>query len=135
MKNNKKIMLPIAVILITMAVLISGCVDNKDDNIKPTPTSTPVPTINERAQKVIDLAKEDLAKTLSTSVDNIKLSNIEEVTWNDSSLGYPKPDEQYLQVLTPGFKIFLSYNDIIYEYHGDDKGTIIPPPEGKKPGQ
>ena len=81
-----------------------------------------------------DLAKEDLANNLSVSVDDIKISNIEEVTWPTSALGYPKQGEQYLQVETPGFKIFLAYNNTIYEYHSDAEGTVVPPPEGKKQG-
>jgi len=109
--------------IIVIVILFSGCIGK--DKIQP--TNTPVSTISEKGQKVIDLAKEDLAGTLSISVDDIKLSNIEEVTWPDSSLGYPNPGEQYLQVETPGYKIFLSYKDKIYEYHSDYE-RVIPPP-------
>lgn len=134
------------IILITAIFLFAGCVE-KDVNNQPVQTGTPAQTavpiqtntpiqttsINENAQKVTYLAKEDLAKTLSIkfstqlSVDDIKLSNIEEVTWPDSSLGYPEFGMQYLQVETPGYKIFLSYENTTYEYHSDYERAVQPP--------
>ena len=128
----------IIIMAIAMIILFSGCVD-KSDKVQPTPTSTETPTATEtpntQVPKVVDFAKEDLASTLSISVDDIKLSNIEEVTWPTTALGYPKIGEQYLQVETPGFKIFLTYNNTIYEYHSDTEKIIIPPPEENKPEQ
>lgn len=128
MKMNK-----IIVVLATMIILLSGCVDNSE---KTQPIVKPIDKpIDTQIPKVVDLAKEDLAKTLSISVNDIELAGIEEITWPTSALGYPKPDEQYLQVETPGFKILLMYKDVTYEYHSDTKDTIIPPPTEKKKEQ
>lgn len=115
------------IISIVIVILFSGCVDT-GDKTQPTPTITP---INEREQKVVDLAKEHLADTLSAPIDDIVLSNIEEVVWPDSSLGYPEIGMSYLPVETPGYRIFLSYNGNIYEYHSDYE-RIVPPPSGNK---
>lgn len=127
----KKIVI-MSIISIAIIILFSGCVNKGGDNIQPTPTSTiPEPTVSEKAQKVVGLAKEDLANTISTSVNNIKLTSIEEMTWSDSSLGYPEPGGQYLTVETPGYKILLSYGGVVYEYHSDYERIVPPPPEKK----
>lgn len=130
MKKSKKIIISVIII----AIFFSGCIGEEDGKVQPTPTvqqTTDEQQINEKAQKVVDMAKSDLAEILSISITDIKLSKIEEVTWPTSSLGYPNPDEQYLQVETPGYKIFLSYNDELYEYHSDFERVVSPPPGSK----
>jgi outer membrane lipoprotein-sorting protein len=126
MKKPKKIIISVIII----AIFFSGCVGEEDGKVPVQPTIDE-PKINEAAQKVVDMAKNDLAEILSISITDIKLSKIEEMTWPTSSLGYPNPDEQYLQVETPGYKIFLSYNNELYEYHSDFERVVSPPPGTK----
>ncbi|NKQ36815.1 MAG: hypothetical protein HF973_14535 [Chloroflexi bacterium] len=66
----------------------------------------------------VQMAKEDLSQQLDISPEEIELVNYEEVQWRDSSLGCPQPKMQYLQVITPGYRIQLSVQGEIYNYHG-----------------
>lgn len=38
------------------------------------------------------------------------------VTWNDSSLGCPKPGMMYSQVITPGFRVLVEADGKPYDY-------------------
>ena len=94
-----------------------------------TPTADePTPTIAEPAPPVGDptvpaeaaevtLVKEDLARLLGIAVDQIRVVSVEAVDWPDTSLGCPKPNMFYAEVITPGFEIILEANGQEYAYH------------------
>lgn len=79
-------------------------------------TPTPTPS-NLEAEQIVLQAKQDLAKQLSISIDQISLVEAQEVTWPDSSLGCPQPGMMYLQVLVDGYLIRLRASGKVYEYH------------------
>jgi hypothetical protein len=70
-------------------------------------------------QPLVELARQALAKELGIDVTAIRLTQIEEVEWRDSSLGCPKPNMNYLQVITPGYRIVLEAQGRSYNYHTD----------------
>ena len=74
---------------------------------------------------LIEQAKTDLAQRLSISVTQISLVDATEVEWSDSSLGCPQPGMAYLQVITPGYRIRLKANAIVYEYHSNKDTYVI----------
>lgn len=82
-------------------------------------------------QNHVLLPKQDLAKKLGVKEEDISLVSVEETQWNDSSLGCPKEGMFYAQVITPGYKIILSYNHPLaefqktYTYHTDMKGNYV----------
>ncbi|AGL03691.1 stalk domain-containing protein [Desulfoscipio gibsoniae] len=78
-----------------------------------------------QAETIISLAKEDLSKRLGFPENKITLKSIESVNWPDSSLGYPKPNKIYGEVVTPGYRIILRYNDNEFEYHSNMTGSVI----------
>jgi len=103
-----------------------------------TPTSTPeaepspalepalghgadVAPLGPTARRLVDVAAADLIERFDLSglsPDNpILVAVAEEVTWRDSALGCPMKDMQYLQVLTPGFRIVLEFDGATYTYH------------------
>ena len=83
------------------------------------------PTIDGQTEKPqVSQAKEDLAKRLRVQTSDIELLKFEAVTWPDSSLGCPQPGMAYAEVLTPGYLIILTTNNIEYEYHAS-KGTEV----------
>jgi hypothetical protein len=100
-----------------------------------TPGTAPAPAIEPgadvgalgpTAQRLVDVAAADLVERfdLSTlSPDNpIVVAVAEEVTWRDSALGCPMKDMQYMQVLTPGFRIVLEFEGTSYAYHSGAGG-------------
>ena len=80
-----------------------------------------------------DVDKRDLAisrarETLrSTGVDPslLTVTRTEPVTWHDSSLGCPQPGIQYLQVLTPGYRVELHGSQGDYFVHVAGSYAIV----------
>jgi hypothetical protein len=83
---------------------------------------TPPPPADPASKPVEDefvqMAKEDLSQRLDISPEEIELINYEEVQWRDGSLGCPQPKMQYIQVITPGYRIQLQAQGKPYSYHG-----------------
>ena len=76
--------------------------------------STPV---DAGLQNLIEMIKTDLANRQAVAVEEIILLETMAVEWSDSSLDCPQPGMDYLQVITPGYRIVLQVNDQSYEYH------------------
>jgi hypothetical protein len=76
-------------------------------------------------QPLVELARQALAKELGIDAAAITLAQIEEVEWRDSSLGCPKPNMNYLQVITPGYRIVLEAQGRSYEYHTDTGKRVV----------
>jgi hypothetical protein len=93
-----------------------------------TPLPSPVPaevTPPPEAEKVVQLAIEDLAEQLSVGTAEIRLISVEAMEWSDASLGCPQPEMMYAQVITPGYKIVLEAQGEQYEYHTDAATNVI----------
>jgi len=71
------------------------------------------------------LARAALAKELGVAEADIAVVAVEEAEWRDSSLGCPKPGMNYLQVITPGYKIILEAQGKRYEFHSDADGRVV----------
>jgi hypothetical protein len=96
---------------------------------EPTPTiGEPIPTIGEPAPTAgeptvlpeaaeVTLVKGDLAQRLNLAVDQIRVVSARAVDWPDTSLGCPKPNMFYAEVITPGFEIILETNGQEYAFH------------------
>jgi hypothetical protein len=80
---------------------------------------------DQAAQAMVELARQDLAKALYIDVGEISLVTSNAVEWNDSSLGCPKPGQNYLQVVTPGYLVRLSAQGQTYEYHTDTRSQVV----------
>jgi hypothetical protein len=104
--------------------------------VSPLPTPSPDPSLqgdstlmpdpsNPALQKLIEAASQDLTQRFSIPLEQIQFKEAFAVTWNDSSLGCPRPDAMYLQVLTPGYLIRLQATERIFEYHTDTRGTVV----------
>ena len=88
--------------------------------IQSLPTSS-----NSGLQNLVEKAKEDLAQRLSISISEINLVEAVEVEWSDSSLDCPQPGMEYLQVITPGYRILLRFSGNVYEYHSNRNTYVI----------
>jgi hypothetical protein len=102
----------------TLLFTVSGC----------TWAQSPEPSTNEddaqlkeavpaAGSELVLIAKDDLAARLNINSDNIKLTRFDEVTWPDGSLGCPRKDMKYKQVLVNGSLIVLTVDGVDYHYH------------------
>ncbi len=85
-----------------------------------------LPTFGE-AQPLVDRAIAQLSDTLDVETDAIAVQRVSPREFADTSLGVPEPDQLYAQVITPGYVIELSYEDLSYIFHGaGDQLVFIP---------
>ena len=68
-----------------------------------------------------------LAEELDLSSRRVQLVDMQPVTWLDTSLGCPDPDQTYTQVDIQGYHIVVSVADELYIYHSDSN-TAYPCP-------
>ena len=82
-------------------------------------TATPLSAtpIGGAAQGVLRLCLENLSQRLNLAADQIKVVKITPVTWQDASLGCPKPGIDYVRVETSGYSISLQAGGKQYTYH------------------
>ena len=63
------------------------------------------------------LAVKTLSEHLASPAEGIDVVSIDPIEWPDSSLGCPRPDRSYLQVITPGHKAVLRQGGATYAVH------------------
>ena len=73
-------------------------------------------------EEIIKNIKNNIAENDNKNIDIIEF---EDVDWNDSSLGCPEEGIMYLPVITPGYKLVLEYQNILYEYHTDRNNNFV----------
>lgn len=97
------------------------------DNQQPVDLAAPQGGVQMDAagQAMVDKAKQDLARLLELDVNDIEVRQAQPVEWPDSSLGCPKPDGSYMQVITPGYLIELFADGTLYTYHTDAQSTVV----------
>ncbi|HJZ46278.1 MAG TPA: hypothetical protein VKE41_03900 [Roseiflexaceae bacterium] len=71
------------------------------------------------------LARAALAQEQGLAERDITVAAVEATEWRDSSLGCPKPGMNYLQVITPGYKITMEAQGKRYEYHTDTNQRVV----------
>ena len=97
---------------------------------------------NLKSNPLVRQAIEDLAQRESISPDDVEVVSVEEVEWPDTSMGCPRPDMRYRQVLQDGMRIILRANGREYAYHSgghrapflcDNKGSPPTPAQTHQP--
>lgn len=73
-------------------------------------------------QRLVELAKNDLASQLAVKPEHITVESVDTVTWRDGALGCPTPDGVYTQALVPGFRVVVSVAGVDYYYHAGTSG-------------
>jgi hypothetical protein len=74
-------------------------------------------------QSASSAATADLARRLDIPAEKIKVVSVQPQTFPDASLGLPRLDEMYAQVLTPGYIIVLSAGRGQYLYTATDRAV------------
>src|SRR3989338_6373423 len=72
---------------------------------------------NDDTENYVDLAIGDLAGKTDVARNDIKGVSVEKINFNDTSLGCPQKNKFYIQVITPGFLIYLNAKGSDYIYH------------------
>jgi hypothetical protein len=75
-------------------------------------------------KNAVALATEDLAGRLG-SADGITLNGAGFVEWPDACLGVSQPDVACAEVITPGYRVLLEANGLLYEYHTDTGSRAV----------
>ncbi len=90
-----------------------------------TPASTGIPSNPPPVEKLVSLAKKDLAGHLKITVAEISLVSATEMTWPNAALGCPSPGKVYAQGEVPGYQIRLETGGVEYVYNTDLAGQVV----------
>ena len=66
-----------------------------------------------------------LAAHLGVAPEQVTVISAMETNWSDSSLGCPRPGMSYLQVITPGYQIWLEVEGHRYGVHTNQSGSHL----------
>jgi hypothetical protein len=101
------------------------CADNQPIELRAAAAAEAPGMVNDASgldadgRRALELAQAALARELGIQPSEVTFVEGGPVEWNDSSLGCPKPDQAYLQVITPGYQFTLQAQAQRYEYHTD----------------
>jgi hypothetical protein len=93
-------------------------------DVPPTPAGEPVSTAA-IPRDVRRAVVADAAQRLGVPESSVVLTNAEQLTWNDGSLGCPQPGRSYPQVLVPGYRVVARTKGGEITYHTDTRGTAV----------
>ncbi|MGH2534451.1 MAG: hypothetical protein ACRDJW_19460 [Thermomicrobiales bacterium] len=93
------------------------------DGVVALTTESTTPAADQPA--AVDAALADAAAQLGVDAAELTVTTVEAREWPDASLGCPKPDEVYAQVITPGYLIVVEAAGQALEYHGDEHGNVV----------
>lgn len=75
---------------------------------------------------MIRAAKTDLAARLRIPASDVYLASVENATWPDASLGFPRPDARHDPQPTPGYRLIFETAEVgLSEYHTDLAGRVV----------
>lgn len=87
------------------------------------------PNYGDLSEDEIQIADMAIGKLLN-SVDGITppmiiVHDVIAQDFSDTSLGCPKPDQMYAQVITPGYQVILEVQGTQYDYRLTDQDNVI----------
>ncbi|MCO6450672.1 MAG: hypothetical protein J5I90_07760 [Caldilineales bacterium] len=96
----------------------------------PTPTQEPLASMPNSAESAPEsspdapavAAQSIAADALDVTPADVTVVEVEQIDWNDSSLGCPQPDYLYAQVITPGYKVTVEVAGETHFVHMDMSG-------------
>jgi len=100
---------------------------------RPTPGASGSPVTGEVPDAVMTAVTTDLAARLGTDVSGATVVKAEAVTWPDGSLGCPEKGVMYIQMVTPGYQVVLSFEGKTYDYRVAGEAASVRLCEGLRP--
>lgn len=70
----------------------------------------------------LETLKSNVANLAGVAADTVSIVSSERVTWSDGSLGCPKGDEMYTQMLVSGYRVVLGAGGQTFDYRLADSG-------------
>ncbi len=89
------------------------------------PVVMPQPGVPDPGAAAAHQAAQDLAARTAVDVMDIQIVTMEESEWPDGALGCPAPGKNYLNAVTPGYRITLESSGTQYIYHTDLDNNYI----------
>ncbi len=113
---------PIMLLVLLTALLLAACSSSN--------TNAPATQVNPDLENALppDVAlnvQNQISQTLGVTVENIKITQVEQMDWPNGCLGLPQGDEVCAEVVTPGWLLTFNINGQEYKYRVDKSGTVI----------
>jgi hypothetical protein len=89
------------------------------------PEATPAAVTGEVPAELLTRIIADLASRIGADTAAFEIVRGEAVTWNDGSLGCPRPGVAYTQALVPGYWVVLSHEGLEYDYRASARGYFL----------
>ncbi len=117
LRSGRRPFLWIAAIIFSL--LLSACASGGTVTETPTaPSLTPSPTLGAiLPDAMLQAVRSFLVQKLAVPEDQIEIVAVENVDWPDSCLGLPAKDEMCSQVVTPGYRISFTAQQVPGELH------------------
>jgi hypothetical protein len=77
------------------------------------------------AQSMADLVRQDAARRLGKTENEIDVTSLALVVWPDTSLGCPKPGADYEDTPTTGYRVVLRADDDMLIYHTSTRDVML----------
>lgn len=112
-----------------VAALVAACSGGGAADPSPPPvTDAPAPTATAGSGAVPDEVLQPIlaaaANEAGVDRDALVIVRAERVTWSDTSLGCPNPDEMYAQVLVDGYWVVIEAGGTTLDYRVNDSGEF-----------
>jgi hypothetical protein len=90
----------------------------------------PEASAQDSKEQSVKLARLELSRVLNVEGTSIRLLKTRSVNWWDASLGCPKKEMSYAQVITPGYLIHLSARGTTHAVHvGGERAVVCGRPD------
>jgi hypothetical protein len=66
----------------------------------------------------------DLESRIGVDVSSAVVASVQEATWPNGAMGCPKAGEFYLEVITNGNRVVVSFDGSLYDYRVSDAGAV-----------
>jgi hypothetical protein len=96
----------------------------RDDLPERVPGDTP-PVTGEVPEDVLSPIIADAAERAGGEPAEIEVLRSQSITWNDGSLGCPRPGMVYIQALVEGYWVVLSYQGQEFDYRVNERGAFF----------
>lgn len=101
---------------------------------------SPIPQLSVGSDEPLTLeqtaqwAQIDLANSLETDLEAVRIMEAREVVWSDGAVGCPRPEGFYTQALVEGYLVVLSHNNEQAYYHSSrGQRPFLCPPDRRVP--